>query len=99
MLHGLLSLSDNIRQLGITYHPVNQHTIVQKILQSFITLWTKEFWDKKVDDNALYDIAFIRNVSARYGESRDAISTNLSKKLKSLVCILFQGFVSLLTSA
>ncbi|KAF9486293.1 hypothetical protein BDN70DRAFT_869769 [Pholiota conissans] len=85
MLHGLLNLCDSIRQLGIIYHPVNQHTIVQKILRTFIATWASKFWDEKIEDAALHDIAFIRNLAERYGELWEDIVAGLSKKLKTAI--------------
>ncbi|KAF8973530.1 hypothetical protein BDZ97DRAFT_1648009 [Flammula alnicola] len=88
ILQALLSLCDSIRQLGVIYHPVRQHVIVQQVLRSFITSWTKEFFGGKGGENTVQDIVFLRHISDQYGESWNEISAVLSEKLKSFVRLL-----------
>lgn len=87
LFHGLLSLSDYMRQLGVIHHPVKKNSIVQETLHSFIILWINEFWGDDVGKDSLFDILFLSDVSTRYGEPWSQISAIISQKLKSAVRI------------
>ncbi|KJA28288.1 hypothetical protein HYPSUDRAFT_74168 [Hypholoma sublateritium FD-334 SS-4] len=83
LLHGLLSLSDYLRQLGVIHHPVKKDSIVQETLHSFITLWINEFWGDDVGKDSLFDVLFLSDISTRYGEPWSQLSGIISQKLKS----------------
>lgn len=86
MFQALLSLSQNIRELGIVYHPIGQHSIVQNLLRSFITSWSTQVWEQNLD-SSLPDVTLLRYISDRYGESWSDISSRLSAKEKDAVRI------------
>ena len=87
LLHGLLNLSDYLRQLGVIYHPAKQDGIVQETLRSFITLWISEFWGDDVGTDSLFDILFLLDISSKHGESWNKLCGIISQKLESAVCI------------
>lgn len=84
MFQALLSLSENVHDLGIVYHPIGQHAIVQNLLRSFIAIWVDEIWIEGLD-KFLPDIALLRYISDRYGESWSDISSKLAAKEKEVV--------------
>ncbi|KAF5312388.1 hypothetical protein D9619_002857 [Psilocybe cf. subviscida] len=81
MFQALSSLSQHIRELGIVYHPIGQHSIVRNLLRSFITAWSDEIWAEDFS-GSLPDITFLRYTSDRYGESWSDISSKLLAKEK-----------------
>jgi hypothetical protein len=88
MFQALISLGQNVRELGIVYHPIGQHTIVQNLLRNFVTTWSNEIWVEDLNGFS-HDITFLRYISDRYGESWNDISSKLSAKEKEAVRTLY----------
>ena len=85
LLHSLVALSEGLRSLGIVYHPVRQHAIVQDVIRYFVSSLLDGGDFDKVDETTLHDLLFLRALSELYGPSWNDISFKINQRLKSVV--------------
>ncbi|CAA7265909.1 unnamed protein product [Cyclocybe aegerita] len=83
LLQSLLSIADEIRHVGVVFDSNRQSVIVQETLRSFVKLWAKES-SKVANEQNIFDLAFLRNISGIYGQSWEEVSEILDTGLKTL---------------
>jgi hypothetical protein len=96
LLHSLLSLAEELRSLGIVYHPVRQRTIVEDVFRHFFTSVLDGNLNK-MDETTLHDLVFLRALCELYGPSWDDISFQINQRLKSVVSAMPRFSFSSLT--
>jgi hypothetical protein len=90
LIQSLLSLTENLKQLGIVYHPAKQHVIVEGTLQQFLTSLLDVSLNTS-DDPTLHDLAFLRKICELYGPKWVDISTQIDQRLKPVVRTVLQA--------